>query len=185
MSLGVRMHAERTPNPNSVKWVLGETVAKGAGAVSFSEAPAPSVSPLAARLFEVEGVVSVLLGPDFVTVSKQSELEWTDLAPPIVAGIKEWAGAGEDALGPEWEPPDRGDEDEIVAQIRRIIEEDVQPYVAMDGGEIAFADYRDGVVEVYLRGACSGCPSSTITLKMGIEARLKEAIPEVLSVVAL
>ena len=168
-----------------MKWVLGETVAKSAGAVSFSEAPAPSVSPLAARLFEVEGVVSVLLGPDFVTVSKQSELEWTDLAPPIVAGIKEWAGGAEDALGPEWEPPDRGDEGEIVARIRRIIDEDVQPYVAMDGGEITFGDYRDGVVEVYLRGACAGCPSSTITLKMGIEARLKEAIPEILSVVAL
>ncbi len=185
MSLGFRMHAERTPNPNSVKWVLGQPVAKGAGAVSFSEAPAASVSPLAARLFEIEGVASVLLGPDFVTVSKQAEFEWTDLAPPIVAGIKAWASAGEDALGSEWEPPLRADESDIVARIRRIIDEDVQPYVAMDGGEITFADYRDGVVEVYLRGACAGCPSSTITLKMGIEARLREEIPEVLSVVAL
>ena len=179
------MHAERTPNPNSVKWVLAQSVATGVGAVSFSEAPSASISPLAARLFEVDGVVSVLLGPDFVTVSKQAELEWTDLAPPIVAGIKAWASAGEEALGSEWEPPARADESDVVARIRRILDEDVQPYVAMDGGEIAFAGYRNGIVEVYLRDACAGCPSSTITLKMGIEARLKEEIPEVLSVVAL
>ena len=185
MSLGFRMHAERTPNPNSVKWVLGQPVAKNVGAVYFEAAPEEGVSPLAARLFEVEGVTAVLLGPEFVTVTKRADLEWTDLAPPIVAGIKQWAGSEEDALGPDWEPPDRADEGEVVARIRQIIEEDVQPYVAMDGGEIAFSDYRDGIVEVVLRGACAGCPSSTITLKMGIEARLKQAIPEVVSVVAV
>jgi Fe-S cluster biogenesis protein NfuA len=185
MNLGFRMHAERTPNPNSVKWVLGQPVAKDAGAVSFEVAPSTGVSPLAARLFAVDGVATVLFGPDFVTVSKQASLEWTDLAPPIVAAIKQWASAGEEALGPDWEPADRADESEIVARIRQILEEDVQPYVAMDGGEITFANYREGVVEVYLRGACAGCPSSTITLKMGIEDRLKQEIPEVLSVVAL
>jgi Fe-S cluster biogenesis protein NfuA len=186
MSLGFRMHAERTPNPNSVKWVLGQAlVPPGLGAVSFTEQTAAEVSPLGSRLFEVDGVVGVLLGPDFVTVSKQPELEWADLAAPIVAEIKAWAAAEEPALGPAWEPPDRADEDEIVARIRKVIEDDVQPYVAMDGGEIVFAGYRDGTVEVYLRGACAGCPSSTITLKMGIEARLKEEIPEVVQVVAL
>ena len=188
MNLGFRMHAERTPNPNSVKWVLGQSVVdpgRALGAVSFTEVPDPDVSPLAARLFEVDGVASVLLGPDFVTVSKLEDREWTDLAPPIVAGIKEWAGADEAALGPAWQLPDRGDEGETIVRIRRIIEEDVQPYVAMDGGEITFAGYKDGVVEVILRGACAGCPSSTVTLKMGIEAKLKEEIPEVLSVVAL
>jgi Fe-S cluster biogenesis protein NfuA len=188
MSLGFRMHAERTPNPNSVKWVLGQPVVergRGVGAVSFSSATGAQVSPLGALLFEVEGVVSVLLGLDFVTVSKRPESEWTELAPPIVQGIKTWVASGEPALGPAWTPPDAADEGEIVASIRRVIEEDVQPYVAMDGGEIAFAGYRDGVVEVYLRGSCAGCPSSTVTLKMGIEARLKEAVPEVVSVVAL
>ena len=188
MSLGFRMHAERTPNPNSVKWVLGQAVVatgQGFGSVSFTEAPAEDVSPLAARLFEVEGVVSVLLGPDFITLSKRPELEWTDLAPPIVGHIKAWAGDDVPALGSAWEPPEVADQDEVVARIRKIIEQDVQPYVAMDGGEITLAGFRDGVVEVYLRGACEGCPSSTITLKVGIEARLKEQVPEVLSVVAL
>lgn len=188
MDLGFRMHAERTPNPNSVKWVLGQPVVepgRALGAVSFTSAPGKDLSPLAAGLFEVEGVLSVLLGPDFVTVSKEADREWTDLAPPIVAHIKEWAGSEQDALGPAWQAPEPGDEGETIARIRQVIEEDVQPYVAMDGGEITFAGFRDGVVEVYLRGACAGCPSSTITLKVGIEARLKEEIPEVLSVVAL
>jgi len=188
MNLGFRMHAERTPNPNSVKWVLGQAVVeagRGAATVAFAEPPADDVSPLAAALFEIDGVVSVLLGPDFVTVSKQAEREWTDLAPPIVAAIKAWAAGGGGALGPAWEPPQAADEGETIARIRRVIDEDVQPYVAMDGGEITFAGYRDGVVEVYLRGACAGCPSSTITLKMGIEARLRDEIPEVVSVVAL
>jgi Fe-S cluster biogenesis protein NfuA len=188
MDLGFRMHAERTPNPHSVKWVLGQAVVpagRGVATVSFDEAPEPDVSGLAARLFEVEGVKSVLLGPEFVTVSKDPAHEWTDLAPPIVAGIKSWAAAGEPALGPAWEPPDLADEGEIVAKIRKVIEQDVQPYVAMDGGEIAFAGYRDGIVEVYLRGACAGCPSSTITLKTGIEARLKELVPEVQAVLAI
>ena len=185
--LGFRMHAERTPNPNSVKWVLGAAVAGGEGprSASFEARPGADVSPLAARLFSLEGVVGVFLGPDFVTVSKEPETEWTDLAPPIVAGIKEWVTSGEPALGPAYEPPDYGDEGEIVSQIRDILERDIQPYVAADGGEIAFAGYRDGIVEVFLRGACAGCPSSTITLKMGIEARLKEEIPAVTSVVAL
>ena len=188
MSLGFRMHAERTPNPNSVKWVLGQAVVPaglGVGSVSFAEPPGSDVSPLASRLLGVEGVTAVLLGPDFVSVSKPPELQWTDLAGPIVAEIKAWAAAEEPALGPAWQPPERADEGEIVARIRKVIEDDVQPYVAMDGGEIVFAGYRDGTVEVYLRGACAGCPSSTITLKMGIEARLKEEIPEVVQVVAL
>jgi len=188
MDLGFRMHAERTPNPNSVKWVLAQGVTdRAAGVVTagFSEAPPAEVSPLASQLFEVDGVTSVLLGPDFVTVSKRPELEWTDLAPSIVADIKAWAGIGAAALGPEFRAPEPDDPSGLVARIREILEQDIAPYVAQDGGEISFAGYRDGVVEVYLRGACAGCPSSTVTLKMGIEARLKEEIPEIDSVVAL
>ena len=188
MSLGFRMHAERTPNPHTVKWVLGQDVVPsglGVATVAFEETPDPAVSPLAARVRGVEGVVSVLLGPQFVSVSKDPAREWTDLAPPIVAAIKAWAAEEEPALGEAWEAPEQADEGEIVARIREVIEKDVQPYVAMDGGEIVFAGYRDGTVEVYLRGACAGCPSSTITLKTGIEARLKEEIPEVQAVVAV
>jgi Fe-S cluster biogenesis protein NfuA len=179
------MHAERTPNPNSIKWVLGQSVAGDAGSASFEGEVSPEVSPLARAILEVEGTVGVYLGPTFVTVTKIEAAEWTDLAAPIVAGIKAWAAGGQPALGPAFEPPESGDSDEIVVRIREILERDVRPYVEQDGGEISFAGYRDGIVEVILQGACAGCPSSSITLKMGIEARLKDEIPEIRSVVAL
>jgi len=178
------MHAERTPNPNSIKWVLSRDVVAG-GSASFAAAPGPGTSPLASRLFAVPGVTEVYLGPNFVTVSKTAELEWSDLAQPIVEAIKGWTEGGEDALGPDYEAPDFGDESEIVGRIKQILDEEIRPYVAQDGGEISFAGYNGGVVEVFLQGACSGCPSSTVTLKIGIEARLKEEIPEVTAVVAL
>ena len=184
MDLSFRMHAERTPNPNSIKWVLSTPVVEE-GSAYFDNPPGREVSPLAAGLFEVAGVTSVFLGHQFVTVTKQDDLEWTDLAEPIVASIKAWAGSGDAALGQAYVPPVRADEDEVVTRIREILDRDIRPYVAQDGGEITFAGFRDGVVEVYLQGACSGCPSSTVTLKMGIEARLKEEIAEVEAVVAL
>ncbi len=185
MDLGFRMHAERTPNPNSIKWVLGQAVADVVGSASFSEAVAGEISPLASPIMEVDGVAGVFLGPTFITVTKAEEFEWTDLAAPIVAAIKAWAATGESALGPAFEVPEQADDDAVTAKIRTILERDVRPYVEQDGGEIVFAGYHDGVVEVVLQGACAGCPSSSITLKMGIEARLKKEIPEVRSVVAL
>jgi Fe-S cluster biogenesis protein NfuA len=185
MNLGFRMHAERTPNPNSIKWVLGQAVAESQGSASFEGSVEPGVSPLASAILAVEGVEGVYLGPSFVTVTKSEAVEWTELAAPIVAAIKAWAATGEAALGPDYEPPAAEESDVIVSKIRTILERDVRPYVEQDGGEISFAGYRDGIVEVILQGACAGCPSSSITLKMGIEARLKEEIPEVQSVVAL
>ena len=188
MDLGFRMHAERTPNPNSIKWVLGQRVVAedaGVSSASFEGAVEPGVSPLAAAISVVEGVESVFLGPTFITVTKAESAEWTELAAPIVAEIKAWAASGDPALGAGFEVPEAAPDDEIVGKIREILERDVRPYVENDGGEITFAGYHDGIVEVLLQGACAGCPSSSITLKMGIEARLKEEIPEVESVVAL
>ena len=185
MDLGFRMHAERTPNPNSIKWVLGQAVADVVGSASFSEAVASEISPLASSILDIDGVDGVYLGPTFITVTKAESVEWTDLAAPVVAAIKAWVATGVSAFGPAFEPPERDDDDDITSKIRLILERDVRPYVEQDGGEIVFAGYHDGVVEVVLQGACAGCPSSSITLKMGIEARLKEEIPEVRSVVAL
>lgn len=185
MDLGFRMHAERTPNPNSIKWVLGQVVADGVAAASFGKGVGADVSPLAASIVALDGVTGVLLGPNFVTVTKQEDADWTALAAPIVAAIKAWAASGRPALGPAFEPPAAAEDDEIVARIRTILERDVRPYVEQDGGEIRFAGYHDGVVEVVLQGACAGCPSSAVTLKLGIEARLKNEVPEVRSVVAL
>jgi Fe-S cluster biogenesis protein NfuA len=185
MDIGFRMHAERTPNPNSIKWVLAQPVAGESDAASFSAGVTPEISPLAAPILDLEGVEGVTLGPTFITVTKAEAREWTDLAAPIVASIKTWVATGESAFGPAYQPPVKAEDDEVTARIRLILERDVRPYVEADGGEIVFAGYRDGVVEVVLQGACAGCPSSSITLKLGIEARLKEEIPEVRSVVAL
>lgn len=185
MDPGFRMHAERTPNPNGIKWVLSRTVADVVASAAFEPGVPPAVSPLAAPLAALDGVTGVLLGPNFVTVTKRDDADWTALAAPIVAAIKAWAASGAPAFGPEFVAPSSGDDDAIVARIRTILERDVRPYVEQDGGEIRFAGYRDGVVEVVLQGACAGCPSSSVTLKLGIEARLKDEIPEVRSVVAL
>ena len=179
------MHAERTPNPNSLKWVLGQRLVEGSHSAHFAEKPAADVSPLAARLFEIEGVEGVFLASNFVTVTKRPEAEWTDLAQAVVDALRACVEGGAEALGPAFTPADAGSESEVVARIQRILEQEVRPAVAMDGGDIVFAGFRDGIVELYLHGSCSGCPSSTVTLKQGIESRLMEAIPEVQGVVAL
>jgi Fe-S cluster biogenesis protein NfuA len=184
--LDFHMRAERTPNPNSVKWVLSTTLVEGGRSAPFETPVGPAVSPLAARLFAVEGVAGVFLAANFVTVTKRPELEWPALAQSLVDAIKEFAASGDAALGPDWSAgADALGGDEIATRIQRVLDEEIRPYVAQDGGDVLFAGYRDGVVELYLQGSCSGCPSSTATLKLGIETRLREAVPEVQEVVAI
>jgi Fe-S cluster biogenesis protein NfuA len=183
MDLGLQMHAERTPNPHSIKWVLNHAVVPPGATAQFGAPVDEAVSPLAGRLFAIEGVVGVFLAPNFVTVTKQDDREWTDLAQPVVDVIKEFVASGRDALGPAFEPEDGPPQGEVVDRIRRILENEVRPAVAMDGGDVLFAGYHDGIVEVVLQGSCVGCPSSTATLRLGIEARLREEVPEVSRVV--
>lgn len=179
------MHAERTPNPNSIKWVLDRQVVEGGVTAHFDARPAEEVSPLAARLFGIEGVTVVFLAANFVTVTKRADLEWTDLAQPVVDVLQACLTQGTPALGPAFEAAPGASEDEIATRIRRVLDEEVRPAVAMDGGDVVFAGFHEGVVQVYLQGSCSGCPSSTATLQHGIEARLRELVPEVQGVVAL
>ena len=185
MSPGFRLHAERTPNPDSIKWVVGQPLVQHNGTAQFEERPSEDVSPLAARLFDIDGVTSVFFALNFATVTKRENALWQELAQPIVDAMKDCLGSGGSALGPAFVPPDVSGEGEVVARIRQILEEEVRPVVAQDGGDIVFAGFRDGMVEVYMHGACSGCPGSTATLKHGIEARLREEIPEVEGVIAL
>lgn len=182
---GLRMHTERTPNPESVKWVLGRTLLETDGFVPFDEPVPASVSPLGARLLAIEGVERLLLGRDFLTVTKQRDAGWRELGLAITAAIRDWDAAAEPALGEAFAAPTAAEDDEVVARIRQILQDEIGPFVAQDGGEITLEDYAQGVVRVRLRGACDGCPSSSVTLKMGIEARLREQIPEVQSVVAV
>lgn len=186
IQLGFRMHAERTPNPDSIKWVLGSSVVpESGGSASFQEAPDEFVSPLGARLFAVDGVVSVFFAANFVTVTKRPEMEWTELAQPIVDAIKHVLEGGGSALGPAYEPAEASESDTVVALIRETLEQEIRPAVAMDGGDVVFVGYQDGIVELSMQGACQGCPSSAATLGMLIETRLRERIPEIREVVAV
>lgn len=183
MDLDFRMHAERTPNPESIKWVVSSELVPVGETASFSAPVAADVSPLAARLFAVEGVVGVFLASHFATVTKREGLEWTDLAQGVVDAIKAHVASGDPGLGPAFEPEPAGPVGSVEARIQQILEEEIRPAVAMDGGDVVFAGFHDGVVEVMLQGSCVGCPSSTATLRFGIEARLRDAIPEVTQVV--
>ena len=183
------MHAERTPNPNSVKWVLSRDLAPGQ-AGQFAEPVDASVSPLAARLFTVPGVVGVFVTGNFVTVTKDADLEWADLAEKVVDVLKAFAESGEPALGPgfaEFGSASGGAREDggVVARIQDVLEREVRPAVEMDGGDVVFVGFEDGRVSVSLVGACAGCPSSSITLRLAVEARLKEAVPEVREVVSV
>jgi len=185
MDLGLRMHAERTPNPNSIKWVMGRRIVEGTASASFEAPPAKEVSPLAHQLFSVDGVVGVFFAANFATISKREEVEWVDIAQPIVDALKSHLGSGEPALGPSYQAVTAEASGALVQRICRVLDEEIRPAVARDGGDILFVGFRDGVVELEMRGACSGCPSAAATLKMAVESRLREEIPEVHEVVAV
>ncbi len=185
MDSAARLHPERTPNPNSIKWVTDRALVDAGLGAHFTEAPKPEVSPLAARLFSVDGVSAVFLAGDFVTVTKRQDADWDDLADPVVDVLRGFLAEGTGALGPGFDAGSAVGSDEVVSRIRRLLDDEIRPAVAMDGGDVVFAGFRDGIVEIVLQGACAGCPSSSLTLKQGIEVRLREAIPEVQGVVAL
>ena len=138
-------------------------------------------SPLARRLFQVDGVKGVFLGGDFVAVTKEDALDWFALKPSILAGIMEHYASGMPVVEQAVATEDAGSDDEsdIVRQIKQLLDTRVRPAVAMDGGDIVFEGFDDGVVTLQMRGACQGCPSSTATLKMGIENMLRHYIPDV------
>lgn len=182
---GFRMHAERTPNPNSIKWVLGSPLAAPHVSAYFDASPGQETSALATRLFAVPGVKGVFIAANFVTVTKSDDVEWADMAQPVVEAMKAFVESNEPALGASFQAQAGSAGGEIEDRIRRVLDEEIRPAVAMDGGDVVFAGFHDGRVELYMQGSCSGCPSSRATLKLGIEARLREAVPEVTEVVAL
>ena len=154
--------------------------------MDFADTESAKDSPLARRLFAIEGVDRVFFGADFVTVTKSADKDWQVLKPSILGGIMEHYTSGEPVVsaGATAESETAADDDEVVAQIKELLETRVRPAVAQDGGDIVFQDFRDGVVYLHMQGSCSGCPSSTATLKMGIENLLKHYVPEVVEVQA-
>ena len=181
------IQTEQTPNPATLKFLPGCQV-MASGTANFTSEEAARISPLAERLFSLPEVTGVFLGADFVTVMKSEDGDWYRLKPAILAVIMEQFTAGRPVLiGPPAGSATAGEdeEDEVVAQIKELLETRVRPAVAQDGGDIIFHDFEDGVVYLQMQGSCSGCPSSTATLKAGIENMLRHYIPEVLEVRAV
>jgi Fe-S cluster biogenesis protein NfuA len=177
------IQTETTPNPASLKFLPGRDVL-GAGTADFRDAAQAKISPLAAKLFAIDGVTGVFLGSDFVTITKQADHEWPHMKPAILGAVMEHFLSGQPVMAAEAaEEADVGAGDgAVAAQIRELIDTRVRPAVAQDGGDIIFKGYDKGIVLLQMRGACSGCPSSTATLRNGIENMLRHYIPEIVEV---
>ena len=180
------IQTESTPNPATLKFLPGQAVL-AAGTADFPNTQSTGKSPLAQRIFAVAGVSGVFFGSDFITVTKTDETQWDHVKPAILGAIMEHFQSGhpliegaDPALSGHAEHD--GENGEIVGQIKELLDTRVRPAVAQDGGDITFHGFERGVVYLHMQGACAGCPSSTLTLKMGIENLLKHYIPEVVEV---
>ena len=180
------IQTQDTPNPATLKFIPGVPVME-TGTADYPAADSAKGSPLARRLFQVDGVAGVFLGSDFVAVTKEDNLDWFALKPSILAGIMEHFASGlpvVETMAADGAADAATEDSDTVQQIKHLLDTRVRPAVAMDGGDIVFQDFDEGVVTLQMRGACQGCPSSTATLKMGIENMLKHYIPEVREVKA-
>ena len=194
----MHIRTEDTPNPQSMKFLPdGPVLGDGQLGMDFPSPGAAKISPLATALFDVDGVTSVYLGDRFVTVSKDASVDWAHVKPALLGTIADFLAAGIPVVdqgqtggaddGGTSAEDYKGEDREIVEQIIELIDTRVRPAVAQDGGDIIFQRYEpgDGIVYLSMRGACAGCPSSTMTLKSGVENLLKHYVPEVTAVEAV
>ncbi len=180
------IQTESTPNPATLKFLPGQTVLS-TGTADFPSPEGASASPLASRIFAVSGVAGVFFGHDFVTVTKATEIEWDHIKPAILGAIMEHFQSGQpvmagEATAPSGHAEHSGPDADVVNIIKELLDTRVRPAVAQDGGDITFHGFDRGIVYLHMQGACAGCPSSTLTLKMGIENLLRHYIPEVTEV---
>jgi Fe-S cluster biogenesis protein NfuA len=179
------IQTESTPNPATLKFLPGQAVL-GAGTADFPSPNDADNSPLAQRVFSVKGVAAVFFGTDFVTVTKADDADWDHIKPGILGAIMEHFQSGQPVMEgtnkAAGHAEHSGEDEQIVNQIKDLLDTRVRPAVAQDGGDITFHGFDRGVVYLHMQGACAGCPSSTITLKMGIENLLRHYIPEVIEV---
>lgn len=185
---------EFTPNPNTLKFVVNRDLmgapGNGPAAANFTSVEKANHSPLAQALFSVPGVEAVMVSTNFVTITKGVGGDWDVLAEKVPATLESFCESGEVALKPEWfeefsqkAQSSSANESDIEKRIREVLDSEIRPAVAMDGGDIVFDRFDKGVVYLQLQGSCSSCPSSVATLKMGVETRLREVVPEVTEVV--
>lgn len=182
------IQTETTPNPLTLKFIPGLPVNDGEP-IAFTDKNSARCSPLAEALFAIKEINAVFLGSDFITVTKSVDSQWDLLKPEVLTTIMEHFVSGKPVFS-EGETPARDtdvsdDDSELVKQIKELIETRVRPAVAQDGGDIVYRGFEDGIVKLELHGSCSGCPSSSVTLKNGIESMLKHYIPEVIAVEAV
>ena len=178
------IQTESTPNPATLKFLPGQAVLD-LGTADFPSADAADKSPLARRIFATGQVTGVFLGTDFVTVTKGDDADWNHIKPAILGAIMEHYQSGAAVMEGDAQAAHAehtGQDGEIVKQIKELLDTRVRPAVAQDGGDITFHGFDRGIVYLHMKGACAGCPSSTLTLKMGIENLLRHYIPEVLEV---
>lgn len=179
------IQTEETPNPATIKFLPGQIIVEK-GTIDFPSASDAQKSPLAKRMFGITGVQRVFFSGDFISITKADDTDWSMLKPMILAVIMEHLSTGQKIIDDDFfekkETASSGENSEIENQIIELLDERVRPMVAMDGGDIVFDRFEDGIVYLEMQGACSGCPSSTATLKSGIENMLKHYIPEVIEV---
>lgn len=180
------IQTESTPNPATLKFLPGQSVLE-MGTADFPTAESAEKSALARRVFAVTGVAGVFFGTDFVTVTKAESADWTHIKPAILGAIMEHFQSGAPVMDGGQKPggghaSHDGPDGDIVKQIKELLDTRVRPAVAQDGGDITFHGFDRGIVYLHMQGACAGCPSSTLTLKMGIENLLRHYIPEVVEV---
>ena len=179
------IQTEETPNPNTLKFIPGIQV-MSEGTIEFSDKDNALKSNLANLIFSIDGISRVFFSSDFISVTKKENLDWEVLKPMILTSIMDHYASGKEIIEKN-EVIDnlpKEEDTEVVKQIKELIDQRVRPAVAMDGGDISFCSFEDGVVTLQMKGACAGCPSSTATLKMGIENMLRHYIPEVVEVKA-
>nr|XP_009667685.1 PREDICTED: NFU1 iron-sulfur cluster scaffold homolog, mitochondrial [Struthio camelus australis] len=176
------IQTQDTPNPNSLKFIPGKEVLESR-TMEFSSPAAAFCSPLARQLFRIEGVKSVFFGPDFITVTKESEdLDWNLLKPDIYATIMDFFASGLPVVteeAPRTDTAPSEEDDEVVLMIKELLDTRIRPTVQEDGGDVIYKGFEDGIVQLKLQGSCTSCPSSIITLKNGIQNMLQFYIPEV------
>jgi len=183
----VEVSLEFTPNPNTLKFLVNQALLEK-GALNYINLESASNSPLAKKLFGVSGITGVMIGHNFVTITKGDQGDWEQIHQGAVDTITKHLSNGEKVVeGDVSSAPTNHTSatGEVETKIRKVLDEEIRPAVAMDGGDITFDKYENGVVYLFLQGSCSGCPSSTMTLKMGIETRLRELVPEIKEVVAI
>ena len=179
------IQTEETPNPLTLKFLPGREVLRN-GSVDYRSEEEALNSPLASALFNVDGVVGVFFSDDFITISKRDDKDWQLMKPGILGVIMEHFTANKPIINSNetdnLNAAPQEEDDEVVSQIKELLYTRVRPAVAQDGGDIVFHGFESGIVYLHMQGACAGCPSSTLTLKMGIENLLRHYIPEVLEV---